>query len=145
MKNVLKPYQRDRLNFVVHNFQFRRGMPAIRFDVTSATKNFSMSLMQQISIPFLFALNAFSAGRDAVSDSIVNFWADLDSFIRDLFATSPKLSEIPALQERGKTILKKGKAIIPKVTEKSPHNIHYALEYLSVDLPIFVLGEILLF
>ena len=140
VKNVLKPYQRDRLNFLVHNFAFKRGMPKISFDVTSATKNFSMSIMQQISIPFLFTLNLFSEGRDAVSDDIVVFWAELDQFIRDLFATSHKLSDIPNLQDRGIQVLKKGKAIIPKVTDKSPHNIHYAIEYLNVDLPVFVLG-----
>ena len=115
-------------------------MPKISFDVTSATKNFSMSIMQQISIPFLFTLNLFSEGRDAVSDDIVVFWAELDQFIRDLFATSHKLSDIPNLQDRGIQVLKKGKAIIPKVTDKSPHNIHYAIEYLNVDLPVFVLG-----
>jgi len=139
---VLKPYQRDQVNYIVHAFEFVRGMPKIGFDVTSATKNFSISLMQQISVPFLFAMNIFALenSRNKIDSAIVVFWAELDGFVRDLFATKQHLSAVDGLQARGKRLLATGKAIIPNVTDKAPHNIHHALEYLAVDLPVFVLG-----
>ena len=102
------------------------------------TKNFSMTLMQQISIPFLYALHLFN-----VDSLIVQFWSDLDQFIRDLFEPVVLVSSIPAIQDRGKQLLQTGKAIIPGATEKEPHNIHAALEYLIVELPIFVLAQVM--
>lgn len=62
-----------------------------------------MSLMQQISIPFLYALNAIPQ----VSEEIVQFWSSLDQFIRDLFDQARNLSDIPIIQERGRQIFKK--------------------------------------
>jgi len=118
-------------------------MPKLNFDVTSNSKNFSISLMQQISVPFLFALYLFSLedSRNRVSADVVTFWAELDGFVRDLFATSQPVSAVSELQARGKRLLATGKTVIPGVTEKQPHNIHHALEYLELDLPIFVLGQ----
>ena len=138
IKNVLKPYQRDQVNFMCAEFKYPRGMPSIRFDVTSSTKNFSMSLLQQISIPFLYSLNLFN-----VDSRIVRFWADLDQFVRDIFEPAILFREVPELQERGTRLLKIGKEIIPKVTEKEPHNIHAALEYLFTDLPVFLVAQIM--
>lgn len=138
IKNVMKPFQRDQLNCVVAHFEFPRGLPRIQFDVTSATKNFSMTLMQQISIPFLYTLHVCK-----VDSRIVRFWSELDQFIRDLFDPVVLLSAVTEIQERGRRLLKTGKNVIPRATEKEPHNIHYALEYLFTELPIFVLAQVM--
>jgi len=138
IKNLLKPIERDQLNFIVSQFPWKRGMPSIQFDVTSSTKNFSMSLMQQISVAFLYALNLSS-----VSNEVVRFWADVDGFIRDLFEPTKQLENVKKSQDQGVELLERAKVLIPKIEGKNPHNIHAALEYLFVDMPIFVLSEIM--
>lgn len=100
-----------------------------------------MSFIQQISIPLLFTLNILPS----VDNKIVEFWADLDQFIRDLFARTLKVSDIAEIQRRGVNLLERAKALFPKIQEKQPHNIHGVLEYLFIDLPTFILGEFLKF
>ena len=41
----LAPWERDALNFMIKDFPFPRGTPRVTFDVTSSSKNFSMSTM----------------------------------------------------------------------------------------------------
>jgi len=52
----LNVYQRDLVNLLMRVFPFPRGFPKIHFDVTSATKNFSMSIMFQVVLAFPYIL-----------------------------------------------------------------------------------------
>jgi len=135
---TLKPFQRDQANFIVQDFSFCRGLHGITFDISGKWRNFSISLMQQISLPFLFALNLLD-----VAAPLVRFWGELDSFVRAVFQPLQLKSKLLEIQQKGKWLLTEAKRLMPKVTEKRPHNIHSFLEFLLVDLPAFVLGVFL--
>jgi len=81
IKEKLKPYQRDQVNFLIQQFIFPGNTgPSIRFDVTTDTKNFSITTMQAIGSAFVYVLNQLDVG-----DELVLFWAKLNGTVQQIF------------------------------------------------------------
>jgi hypothetical protein len=101
-------------------------------DVTSVTKNFSMTFMQQVSAILGHALNLLG-----VKEEIVRFWLDLDECVRLVFRNQEP-GKVANIKEKFVRTLKVGKVIFPGVMKKRPQNIHNVLEFLEIDLELWV-------
>lgn len=88
--------------------------------------------MQQISAVLGYALNLIGAGKD-----IVMFWFDLDECVRAVF-TNTEAKDVPTVREKFITTLKTGKKVFPEAETRSPQNLHNVLEFLEVDMEIWV-------
>lgn len=104
-----------------------------------------MSLMQQISVP-----SCLTWMQWRVNEELVGFWSDLDVWKIKwknqqqgkelLINEKEKEKDKNKTKEKGKEKEKDGKEKSKKEKIKYPHNIHAALEFLFVDLPIFGLS-----
>lgn len=161
MKRVfkaLKPDVRGMVQLLIRDFPFPRGMYKIYFgkcrssqsnpninlatqrsflDVTSTYKNFSMSLMQQVSCALPYVLHALS-----VDPKITTFWATLDDLVQTLFSKDPTPERLPEIRAGFKRVIASSKALFPDITRKHPQNIHNLLEFLQIDLGIWVNGTV---
>ena len=63
-------------------------------DVTSISKNFSMSIMQQVSsaLPYILLVLGVKA-------ELISFWSTLDNLIQRLFATSQTLENVREIRK----------------------------------------------
>ena len=63
-------------------------------DVTSVSKNFSMSIMQQVSsaLPYILLVLGVKA-------ELISFWSTLDNLIQRLFATSQTLENVREIRK----------------------------------------------
>lgn len=129
IKEKLKPYQRDQVNFLIQQFIFP---PSIRFDVTTDTKNFSITTMQAIGSAFVYVLNQLDVG-----DELVLFWAKLNGTVQQIFGPLNK-EAVKNIQTNFLDLLKQSKQLIPSVLNKRPQNIHNLIEFLCVDLEIWM-------
>jgi len=101
-------------------------------DITSVTKNFSMTFMQQVSSVLGEALNLIG-----VNEEIATFWCDLDDCVRAVFQnTDPQ--KVVAVKEKFIQTLNAGKRLFPEATKRRPQNLHNVLEFLEVDLDVWV-------
>ena len=117
MTKKLRPDQRDSVNMLIREFPFPTGVPKICFgtcsffffffcpsflpglsslnnsDITSTYRNFSMSLMQQVSsaLPYIFLLLG-------VKSDLIKFWATLNDLIQRLFSPKQTLVKVRAIR-----------------------------------------------
>ena len=95
----LEEFQRSILVLFIFFLEFLKSfISLIQFvnsilDVTSASKNFSMSIMQQVSSAFGYCL--FSLDQ---SDELVKFWFQLHSTVQDLFSKNLSQTSIKRIQ-----------------------------------------------
>jgi hypothetical protein len=101
-------------------------------DITSVSKNFSMSFMQQVSSVLGYVLNLIGAKQEHA-----RFWFDLDECIRAVFINA-EAKEVPVIREKFITTLKTGKKLFPEAEKRRPQNLHNVLEFLEMDMEIWV-------
>jgi len=126
----LAPWERDALNFMIKDFPFPRGTPRVTFDVTSSSKNFSMSTMALVikALPHLLPLFKANKKREA----LVKFWVNVDDVVQSIFAVPQLPENVPKIKENFKKIFETGKTLFPDTLEKRPQNIHNLAEFLEI-------------
>ncbi len=88
--------------------------------------------MQQISAVLGYALNLIGARKE-----VVTFWFDLDECVRAVF-TNTEAKDVPTVREKFISTLKTGKKVFPDAESRSPQNLHNVLEFLEMDMEIWV-------
>jgi len=75
--------------------------PSYFLDVTSVSKNFSMSLMQQVSSAFPYILLVLN-----VKPQLISFWSSLDNLVQRLFARSQTIEKVRTIRTEFQELLR---------------------------------------